>query len=259
MKICYLIQGARHRLEGLSLPAGACVYALCYDDPAPTLPEARAIIFDPVCSWAEGRNRLLELALDQEGDAEYLVFCDDDVEFISGSFEQFEARLRETRPLAAVPLMPKARVTGYVLPDVDHQAAIAVDEQMVALHRTAVGDMGIAPLETMYDNISWYIPCLIFEYRSLKAFGSRFHQYNDVEIVNNSHTWLTEGVAYRQGDPNEFLPVVKSALLASSSQDAPYEDDILGIMFPALASLGFDLETARERRRTAQHDTAPRP
>jgi hypothetical protein len=40
---------------------------------------------------------------------------------------------------------------------------------MVALHRSVIGERGIAPLETAYDAVSWYGACLIFEYLVLKT------------------------------------------------------------------------------------------
>jgi hypothetical protein len=254
MRVCYLVQGSRKKLEALRFPADAAVYALCYDTRF-DLSGARTTLFNAECTWAEGRNLLLDLAMGVEPHFDYLIFCDDDVEFVTGSFEHFEARIAQTRPLAAIPVMPKARVTDWVLPDLDVQTAVAVDEQMVALHRSVVGLRGLAPLEPAHDAISWYVACLLFEYNALSALGAGFHQYNDVEIINTSHTWLAGDTLYRQGDAGQFLPLVK-ALLEDGQN---YDPDLLGIFYPQLAPADFNADAVRSRRRDQAGQVASLP
>jgi hypothetical protein len=167
VQFIYLVQGAWDRLSGLRFPAASTVFALCYDhDDA--LPGAEETLYDPHCTWAAGRNRLQELALQRYPHADYLILCDDDVIFIEGSFAQFEALLAATRPAIGVPIVPKTRKWNTVSAAHDVQRGLCLDEQMVAMHRSVVGEHGIAPLETSYDAVSWFAACLIFEYLVLK-------------------------------------------------------------------------------------------
>lgn len=202
----YLAQGAWIRLSQLRFPERARVFALCYDDPRP-LPRAEQTIFDTRCTWAAGRNRLQSLALEQAPDADYFVFCDDDIVFVKGSFEQFEAMVAQTRPLIGVPLMPKAIATRTLDEQLTVQRGLALDEQMVALHRSVLGEQGLAPLETAYDDVSWYVACLIFEYLALKFHASSCDQYNTIEIANPKHTIHDGQTLYKAGRLADYFPV----------------------------------------------------
>ncbi len=188
-------------LAALRFPDQARVFALCYDHDV-AIPYSERTIFDPECSWAAGRNRLLALALEHCPDTDYFVFCDDDIVFVTGSFEKFEAMVAQTQPAMAVPAVPKTRkFTNWNL---EVQTVLRLDEQLVALHRSVIGFRGIAPLVEDYDAISWYIPCLIFEYCTLKLYGRACHQYNNVVIVNDVHRQSDVGSNYKTGDEAEI-------------------------------------------------------
>ena len=95
MQFTYLMQGAGDQLLSQASPPGPLL-VLAYDEPV-HLPDARACLFDPSATWAEGRNILLDVAA-RVAPADYYVFCDDDVRFIAGSFASFEAWLARSRP-----------------------------------------------------------------------------------------------------------------------------------------------------------------
>ncbi len=108
MKYVYLLQGTTANLSNYAtmLPKDSIAYALTYDrDVAPGF--ATAHIYDPDCSWAEGRNQLVAAAILAHSDADYFIFADDDVEFKEGSFSSFERLISETRPMMGVPIFPK--------------------------------------------------------------------------------------------------------------------------------------------------------
>jgi hypothetical protein len=208
MRFVYLVQGAAARVRQMPFPSGAAVFALCYDEDV-QIGFAAETIFDPKCSWAEGRNKLVETARAVVPDFDYLILCDDDVSFAKGSFERFQEQIQRTQPLAALPLMPKARLSGGYNRLTSRQKAIVVDEQMYALHRDAIGITGVCPLVTDYDHVSWHTPCLIFEYVSLTQFGRAFHQYNDVVVDNANHTWETGTTNYNVGKPGAAYEAYK--------------------------------------------------
>jgi hypothetical protein len=219
----YLVQGAWARLSQLHFPAVSPVLALCHDHDG-SLPSAEETIFDPKCTWAAGRNRLRTLALSRYPDADYFIFCDDDIVFAEGSFMLFEAMLTTTRPAVGVPIVPKALLWKTAVTTLEVQRGLCLDEQMVALHRSIMGEAGIAPLETAYDEVSWYAACLIFEYSVLKQYASACHQYNRIRIENPRHTVHDGSTLYRIGHPHDYLPLVIDWIL---KRKGSYDDTII--------------------------------
>lgn len=212
MKFVYLVQGAAARLRKLPLPPDATVYALVYDEDV-AFDFAKQTIFDPRCSFAAGRNQLGDVALAAESDADYFIFCDDDIEFSSGSFVEFQGFVERTRPKMATPLSQKTRATDAVNYDVEIQPAIVLDEQLVAIHRSVAGTDGVWPLTTEFDDISWWLPCQIFEYIALRTFGRHFHQYNKIVVENNTHTWRVGSANYKLTGNQVTEPLVTESLL----------------------------------------------
>jgi hypothetical protein len=247
--VAYLVQGARANLLTLRFPEGAPVYRLCYDDPLP-IPGA-GFIYDNACSWAGGRNRLLELAR-ANPEHEYLVFCDDDCVLTRGSFEEFAATLLAARPAVATPVMPKGRLFGP-LHNRSIQAAVVLDEQMVAIHKSLVGIPGLAPLVTAYDDVSWYASSLIFEHQALAMFGRRVQQFNKIEIANDGHAWMEPGAKYRQGEWRNYWPLVHRWL----RNNGVYDYRIIEPYYPIFGTDALRKATlskaARLRHRRALH------
>jgi len=207
MQVVYLVQGSRETLARQDFQ-GAPFYTLCYEGEF-LMDGASGGLASTTASWAMGRNLLLEAARAGHPDAEYYVFCDDDVEFISGDFQAFERGLATTRPAIGLPLMLKARIGAALDTDHEVQRAVDIDEQMYAIHRSVVGTQGVAPLETAHDAVSWYVSSLTFEYAAATVFAGRAHQYNGVELANNGHVWETGQTLYAtsRGTAAEFVPV----------------------------------------------------
>lgn len=205
LAVAVLIQGAWSRVAALAETAPGPIFALCYDINAP-IPRAVVTLFSDTATWAEGRNRLMAAAR-AHATFDYLVFCDDDVAFDRGDLHQFVEALDRTRPLVAAPLMPKGAGSKGYRPELEVQRAVALDEQMVAVHSSLFDRRGLAPLETDHDHLSWYVACLVFEYLSAVWAGPRCHQYNHIQVRNDVHTWETGETLYRRGDPAVFLPV----------------------------------------------------
>lgn len=227
MKAVYLAQGRADLLDKLDWPEGAAVYALCYDRDV-AFPWAAKSVFDPRCTWAEGRNRLADIATRDHPDFDYLIFADDDVEFVSGSFADFERAVADSMPALAVPLTDKVIELGYSDATRSVENAIVVDEQLVAIRRDLVGVDGICPLVTRYDHISWHTGCLIFEY--LVLFRHTVLQFNTIRVLNRVHRGRTGGSLYHLGDWRAALRAFRSYL---KTQRVGFDPQILPhIKFP---------------------------
>ena len=87
--IVYLIQGQAGlvtNFDYLTSQEHSDVIFLTYDS------KIDQAIFYPDSTWAEGRNRLLQKAL-EKGEYLYYIFLDDDLKFIDGDFQLFEKQL----------------------------------------------------------------------------------------------------------------------------------------------------------------------
>lgn len=228
----YLVQGSAATLARQTFPPGSLVYQLSYDAPAAPERAARTLL-SKTASWAGGRNLLLEAALEHAGpDIDYFIFCDDDVVFAEGDFMAFERMLAETRPRIGFPLMPKAQQSPTLDRTSRVQRALAIDEQMVAVHRSMIGERGIAPLVTDHDHVSWYVASLIFEYLCLTRHAAFTHQYNQIVVENDGHVWVTGETLYHRGDFAEMLRVVEQAVTVLMSG---YDPSIIEQFDPAAA------------------------
>ncbi len=210
--VVYMVQGSRENLDRLDL-GGRPLITLCYQGEH-CVEGAAACLSSTEASWAGGRNLMLDVARSAFPHALYYVFSDDDVEFVRGSYAEFEDCLRETRPILGFPLMPKGKMNYAFRPDLRVQRAVAIDEQMYAVHRDVIGALGIAPLDVQHDDKSWYAPAITFEYLVAKLHGDLAHQYNDVEISNDGHVWMSGEGAYAagRGDHNVFLPLCQERI-----------------------------------------------
>ncbi len=209
MKAIYLVQGAAALLDKFEPPEGAVVYALCYDSDV-SFPWATKSLFDPRCTWAEGRNRLADVAARNHPDFDYLIFADDDVVFLSGSFGDFERAVEASAPALGVPLMDKAVAMRRFDETRPVEPAEVIDEQLIAISHALVGIEGICPLVTRYDHVSWFTPCFIFEYLALSSYGVL--QLNTIRVQNEVHRGRTGETLYRQGSWNAAYEAFRSHL-----------------------------------------------
>ena len=101
----YMVQGTSDRIgEYLHLRErpGADAVFLTYDR------EREGCIFFPNSTFMQGRNRMLAEAR-KLGDHRYFIFMDDDVEFVRGSYGDFESLLLQLRPAIGVPVFGRLR------------------------------------------------------------------------------------------------------------------------------------------------------
>ena len=192
----YLVQGQSGRVKNylhLAARQQADALFLTYDRPL----EGSEALFLPQSSWAEGRNRLLELAR-QRGAYRYYIFCDDDISFARGGWDEFEAQLLAFKPAIGVPVVPTT--VKHTLAWLEHQVFRLNDEQLMAFHHEVVADALVLPYQRCFDAIHWWITCEI-----QKALIQRFYprgavQFNRIEIANDCHARypMPEGIAPRE-------------------------------------------------------------
>lgn len=179
-KYIYLFQGQLgnlHKYFYLKDRDQSDAIFMAYDEPGDD------VIFFPNSTWAEGRNKLLEEAL-KYGDYEYYIFCDDDIEFIRGSFESFEISLEKYSPGIGVPVVPRSSKTVLKLFHNSCQSALFNDEQMMAFHCDVVKDNLILPYYLDLDGIHWWATCQIQEILLQNFYRFELMQFNAIEIDN---------------------------------------------------------------------------
>jgi hypothetical protein len=184
----YLVQGKAELVKNylhLSENRNADVIFLTYDQPieAVTKQAIEESIFFPKSTWAEGRNRLLEMALNK-GEYLYYIFCDDDIKFIKGSWEIFEKQLLTYQPAIAVPVNRKTVQTP--LKGLKHQCFLTNNEQLMAFHQDLVKDFILLPYQNQFDSIYWWISCEIQEVLIQNFYCSDVIKFNNIFISNDS-------------------------------------------------------------------------
>jgi hypothetical protein len=140
-------------------------------------------IFYPDSTWAEGRNRLLETALKREP-YQYYIFCDDDILFERGSWEEFEQSLLEYKPGVAVPIFPKTRNSALKFPKLKSQSFFNNDEQLMAFHRDVVLDDLVLPYQTRFDKENWWASCEIQQILLQNFYPYDILQFNSIVVEN---------------------------------------------------------------------------
>ena len=182
-KYIYLVQGQSQNLSKyfhLSERASSDSIFLTYDK------EIEGAIFFPNSTWAQGRNRLLNEIKDVYK-YKYIIFCDDDIEYISGSFDQFEKNLEKYQPAIAVPVVPRTKKTRLKLFSNTIQAFLYNDEQMIAFHADVIADSVVIPYYMEFDEVHWWATCQIQEILIQTFYKNVAVQFNDIEIDNICH------------------------------------------------------------------------
>ncbi len=98
----YLVQGESNLISNyldLKKREDADVIYLTYDK------KVENAIYFPNSTWSEGRNKLLKAAR-LKGEYLYYIFCDDDIEFRKGSWDEFERLLILHKPAIGFPVVP---------------------------------------------------------------------------------------------------------------------------------------------------------
>ena len=179
----YLVQGQSGRIKNylhLAAREQADALFLTYDKPL----EGGEALFLPQSSWAEGRNRLLELAR-QRGAYRYYIFCDDDISFIKGDWDEFEAQLLALKPAIGIPVVPKT--ANHTVAWLKHQVFLLNDEQLMAFHHEVVADALVLPYQLQFDATHWWITCEIQQALIQYFYPRGAVQFNRVEIANDCH------------------------------------------------------------------------
>ena len=178
-KFIYLVQGQSDLIRQylhLADRDNADAVFLTYDKP---ISEA---LFRPDSTWAQGRNHLLEIALTRR-EYVYYIFCDDDLAFRQGGWDEFEEQLTAHAPAIAVPLfLRKTRRTR--LKWLRYQAFLINDEQLMAFHHEVVSDGIVLPYQDQFDDMHWWASCEIQEILIQNFYRSGSIQFNDIRVSN---------------------------------------------------------------------------
>ena len=176
----YLVQGEANLVEPY-MELGAQEHSdaifLTYDEPLD------GAIFYPHSTWAQGRNRLLEVALKNK-EYLYYIFCDDDIEFIKGSWQEFEYNLLKYKPAIGVPVFPRTRPNILKYPKLNCQPFFINDEQLMAFHLDVVSDQLVLPYQTQFDKINWWASCEIQQILIQNFYSSAAMQFNTIQVEN---------------------------------------------------------------------------
>lgn len=174
----YLVQGQSELVKNylhLADRDSADAIFLTYDKP---IEEA---LFFPNSTWAQGRNKMLEIALKK--DYLYYIFCDDDIAFKKGGWGEFEENLMVLKPAIAVPVfLFKTKRTP--LRWLKYHSFLFNDEQMIAFHNEVVRDGIVLPYQNQFDDIHWWASCEIQQILIQNFYFSDSIQLNKIHISN---------------------------------------------------------------------------
>ena len=139
-------------------------------------------LFFPNSTWAQGRNKMLEIALTKE-DYKYYIFCDDDIAFKKGGWAEYEEHLMEYKPAIAIPVfLFKTKRTP--LRWLKYHSFLFNDEQMIAFHNEVVRDGIVLPYQNQFDDINWWASCEIQQILIQNFYSSHSIQFNKIHIAN---------------------------------------------------------------------------
>lgn len=186
VRFAYLVQGQAHLVERFDYlqSENSDLFYLTFDKPL-DMPAAFGV-FDPLCTWAEGRNLLLEESR-KVRDYAYFIFLDDDTELLNFTFADFEKVLLEYRPYMGVPLADVIEDSGRWCPKIEVQQPVAFDQIVQAYSWEAVRDRVLVPFVTKFDTDSWWYSCEINNYLGLTYFQTRIAQFNFLRVRNGRH------------------------------------------------------------------------
>ena len=229
-KVIYLVQGqSEYILNYFHLKERKdvdCIF-ITYDK------EIDGVGYFPNSTWGEGRNYLLQKALESGKDYQYYIFLDDDVRFLEGSYGAFEKQLLKYKPAIAVPVfVPKTKITimGFnswftnrFVPLRIHQQCRFADAQFIAFHRDVIEDRLVVPLQTHFDKVSWYATSSTQQLLMFNLYKKYILQFNTIKVQNASHrdypkrefkeiqkNWLMEQFRKPYFDPRPYAKTTKN-------------------------------------------------
>lgn len=166
MKVIYLIQSDKDECD-YAIPPGSDVLVLNWKK-------------NP-CSYAEGRNRLYEQA-SRQGDYDYYVYMDDDVDMVNFDLADFNAALEKYAPPAAGPFCHRHHFYVGVK---DELVKLRYADHMMLAVRKDVAAM--LPYTTVYDKICWWEGTKEWGDRYEKFFGITVHCFAWFKVNNEQH------------------------------------------------------------------------
>lgn len=202
-RFIYLVQGQADLIEKylhLADRDSADAIFLTYDTPL------TGTTFFPNSTWAQGRNKLFEIALEKEGNYLYYIFCDDDIAFKSGDWDKFEEQLMKYQPAIAVPLCEKTEKTR--LKGLPYQAFLCNDEQLIAFNHQVVKDGIVLPYQDQFDDIHWWASCDIQQILIQTFYHFDSVQFNNIHVSNECSTrypWQAQGAKIYQKQIRDWL------------------------------------------------------
>jgi hypothetical protein len=190
-KVAYLVQGHSELVqeEFRRIEFGPNVIALTWDCELPEegFPSNVQKFFFPNSTWAEGRNKLLELATSIFRGIDYYVFLDDDVAFTKSSLSEFERLILGYRPMIAVPLCDRIiREMSFSYRTVERP--IRHDQILMAFHKSVIDDGIVLPIDTKFDEVSWWLTCELNHYLIQRYYADNILIFNGVVIENSNHS-----------------------------------------------------------------------
>lgn len=144
--------------------------------------------FMPDSTWAEGRNFLLKKALEHFPDFQYVIFLDGDLKITKGKFIEFLDFLNTYKPDLGLPLSNQIKDSFRFIPSCIVQTQVSFDQIMQAYSRKTVKDKICLPFETKFDSLSWWYSCEINQYLTVKYYGEKVLQFNNLVIENTHHS-----------------------------------------------------------------------
>ena len=229
-KVIYLIQGkSKFIINYFYLKKRKdvdCIF-ITYDQ------EIDGVGFYPDSTWGEGRNYLLQKALETGKDYQYYIFMDDDVRFLEGDVKTFEKQLLKYKPAIAIPVfVPKTKITimGFnnwftkrFVPLRMQQQCRFADAQFIAFHRDVIADKLVVPLQTHFDKVSWYATSSTQQLLMFNLYKRYILQFNTIKVQNAIHgdytkhefkeiqkNWLMQQFRKSYYDPRPHAKIVKN-------------------------------------------------
>lgn len=194
-KFLYLIQGRKRNVLKYNYihSDNSDIITLTFDEPIkPDEFLSTLNLYYPDSTWAEGRNKQLEVAKGLYTKYLYYIFIDDDVHFIKGSFNEFEQYLLKYEPAIGVPLLTIIQNSFRYNPTLKIQHPVALDVQYQAFHINTINENIVMPLVTLFDSKSWYYSCEIADFLILSYYAGRTLQFNKIIVDNLGHYWNKE-------------------------------------------------------------------
>lgn len=191
-RFVYLLQGSQNNITKYKhlQNSDADLITLTYDFEISSLDGFGLInAYFPNSTWAQGRNRLLEIAIDTGKDWDYYIFIDDDVIFEKGDFLTFQNALSQHQPMIGMPLCDEVKHTKRYNELLEMQIPEAFDQLCQAYHKDVVSAQTVIPFETKFDNDSWWYSCEINQFEIFFHYPELVLQFNSIQIRNGNHCW----------------------------------------------------------------------